>query len=228
MSIKNRKVTDASLSNAGDDFHILWTIRKALELLNSKEDGLKLIALEGLTSQENAFVDPDGDICLGVDLSEYYGANKFVDAQQLVISQLKYSTVHPSLEWTAARLCSGKNGTQEGSVIHRLSTFYMGLAQKYDRDDILKKTKIKLVSNRPVAASFLASLGKVKSLIQEDPRLEAASLKAKIAGSQIVLSDIERLEKASGLSAQNFYDFLSLLDFDDCNTDSRFTQKQDV
>src|SRR5690606_34485430 len=40
--------------------------------------------------------------------------------------------------------------------------------------------------------------------------------------------DIERLEKASGLNAQNFYDFLCLLDFDDCNTNSRFTQKQDV
>jgi len=36
--MKSRK-PDAAELNAGDDFHVLWTIRKSLELLNFSKEG---------------------------------------------------------------------------------------------------------------------------------------------------------------------------------------------
>jgi hypothetical protein len=66
---KKRSVTDASESNAGDDFHILWTVQKSLELINFRKDGLKAISIESLVNSDTAYVDPDGDVCLGVDLT---------------------------------------------------------------------------------------------------------------------------------------------------------------
>jgi hypothetical protein len=70
---KKRVVTDAPESNAGDDFHVLWAVRKSVELINFKEDGLKALTLEGAAVEDAKKVDPDGDRLLGVDLGEYFG-----------------------------------------------------------------------------------------------------------------------------------------------------------
>ena len=89
----NQKVADADLSNAGDDFHILWTIKKSLELLNFNDLGVKAINIEGVELSESEQLDPTGKNLLGVDLSEYYGEDNYIEAEKVVISQLKYSTL---------------------------------------------------------------------------------------------------------------------------------------
>ena len=50
MDRKNNIVPDAPESNAGDDFHILWGVRKSLELLNVDTFGLKAVAIEWIFS----------------------------------------------------------------------------------------------------------------------------------------------------------------------------------
>lgn len=79
---KSRK-PDTAESNAGNDVHVLWTIRKCLELLNFSKDGLKVVSIEGLTCADEKILTSDGDILLGVDLTEYYGGDSFITADVL-------------------------------------------------------------------------------------------------------------------------------------------------
>ena len=57
-------------SNAGDDFHELWTARQAIRLL-SNEDGLEAITVEGLSVSDEQGVPPDA--WDGVDCALYFG-----------------------------------------------------------------------------------------------------------------------------------------------------------
>ena len=83
---------DAAESNAGDDFHILWTVNKALNLLNFDPAGLKGISIESLSAEDEKLLNTDA--LLGVNLTEYYGGRSFKECSSVVISQLKYSTRH--------------------------------------------------------------------------------------------------------------------------------------
>src|SRR5688572_19495135 len=110
------RTPDAAESNAGDDFHVLWTIRKSLELLNFSKTGLKAISVEGLTSLDEKGLKGNSDILLVVDLTEYYGGENFEDSDQVIVSQLKYSTRHANQPWTAASICRGKKHPNKGSI----------------------------------------------------------------------------------------------------------------
>lgn len=220
-----RKIPDAKESNAGDDFHIVWTVRKSMELLNFAKDGLKKISLEGMTTIDNEKVDKEGDILLGVDLTEYFGGEDFEQASKINISQLKYSTRRKDLEWTAARLCQGKKTQYDGSVIQRLAHFFKGLIAVYSRNDVLQKTKIKLVSNRPTSESLTKAVDAIQALLTKQPEpVSMASLKKQLAAEQYL--EIERLENAAKLKATEFTDFVRLLDFSDCNAGPRIEQKK--
>ncbi len=61
----NKKIPDADLSSAGDDFHILWTIKKSLELLNFDSLGIKAVNIEGVELSESEQLDPTGKNLLG-------------------------------------------------------------------------------------------------------------------------------------------------------------------
>jgi hypothetical protein len=221
-----RKTADANLSNAGDDFHILWTIQKALELLNFENDGLKALALEGLITPDLQYVDPDGDVCLGVDLTEYYSGENFEEASRVVVSQLKYSTRHPQLEWTAARLCAGKNGKVAGSVIDRLSEFYKAHLKKFDRKDVVKKIKLKLVTNRPASSKLVGALTDLKTQIETQSTPSYTNAKNQLSTS--FQKEIERIRTSSKLKGQDLIDFLLSLDFSDCHADSRLDQHKNL
>lgn len=222
--VKSQK-SDAAESNAGDDFHVLWTIRKVLELLNFESEGLKLITIEELSPMDvkKMPIDTDGDILLGVDLTEYYGGNDISTAKRVVVSQLKYSTRKPSLPWTAARICQGKKGIS-GSIIHRLGTLFKGLYTSADREPLQEKLQIKLVSNRPAAIKLLNTIATVQSLLTSD--FTYASFIKELEAD--VAQDIDRLKKASKLNDKVFLDFLRVLDFSDCNSDSRSELKQNL
>lgn len=84
MSNSNIHTSNAPESNAGDDFHVLWSVRKALELLNTEDSALKAITVEGVLPVEAKKMDPTGFLFLGVDIAEYYGGENFHDATSVV------------------------------------------------------------------------------------------------------------------------------------------------
>jgi hypothetical protein len=224
---KKRAVTDAPESNAGDDFHVLWAVRKSIELINFNEDGLKALTLEGTVVNDATEIDPDGDRMLGVDLGEYFGGEDFESATKIVFSQLKYSTRHSTTPWSIASISQGKKSKYAGSIIHRLAEIYSGYDTKFDRKVISGKLTLKLVSNRPFSDSSAEIIKKAQAeLTKHLDGLSFAKLKAALDAS--MHEDLDRLLAASTLSATKFTDFLRLLDFDECGAASRPLLKEDV
>ena len=219
------KTPDAAESNAGDDFHIAWTVRKALELLNFEAEGIKKITLEGVTEKDAAQLEREDDSLLGVDLTEYFGGEDYQSATRIVFSQLKYSSRHPQLEWTAAKICQGKKKGSAGSIIDRLSRFFGGIYTSYGREEVLKKTTIKLVSNRPAAGVLLSAFTKVHSVLQSLPALQAFKVVTKGLSPE-EQDALQRIWKASGLNENEITDFFRVLDFSECNAGARFEQRK--
>jgi len=218
MGAKKRIITDVHEPNAGTDYHILWAIRKCLLLINFEKDGLKSVAMEGIDPEDAREVDPDGGKLLAVDLTEYYGSTDFSSAKKVVISQLKYSTRHPEQEWTPFSVSQGKKGTT-GSIIHRLATTFQGFVDKFGADTVLSKTIIQLVSNRPAQPLLQQLADAAKQLHIISPRnATIASLKKQFPKNQRA---IEKMVTASMLGSKLFIQFLSILDFSDCRSDSR-------
>lgn len=138
-----KMIPDADLSGAGDDFHILWTIKKSLELLNFDNRGLKAITIEGIEKNLSKKIDPSGEKFLGIDLTEYFGGNNFENAESIVISQLKYSTRRASENFTFSKLYEGKKSkSYDGSIIHRLATIFKTFLDEFGRDEVIKKSKL--------------------------------------------------------------------------------------
>jgi len=224
---QKRTVTDAPESNAGDDFHVLWAVRKSVELINFNEDGLKALTLEGTVVNDATEIDPDGDRMLGVDLGEYFGGEDFDSASKIVFSQLKYSTRHSTTPWSIASISQGKKSKYAGSIIHRLAEIYSGYDTKFDRKVISGKLTLKLISNRPFGDSSAELIKKAQAeLAKHMVGLSFAKLKAALDAS--MHEDLDRLMAASTLSAAKFTDFLRLLDFDECGAASRPLLKEDV
>jgi hypothetical protein len=203
-------------SNAGDDFHVLWAARRVLGLLDPKSN-LELVAMEELFPYEGE-INPKQ--LLGVDLTEYFGARDFESANQVVVSQLKYSHRNPHRNWTVARL---NRSSRRPSVTKRLADIYKGLAGLYEREHLLDVLKIRLVSNMPLGARLSRSLAAAQDQLADAPgRLGTATLLAALPDS--ASEDIGQLQKASGLGSYEFTDFLRILDLD-LGQPSRFEQE---
>lgn len=222
-----KKFNDADLSNAGDDFHVLWAIKKSLELLNIDDKGLKAVCLEDIEKNDSKKLDPTGEKFLGIDLCEYYGGEDFEKANNVVISQIKYSTNRQDQNYTFSELYEGKKSkTYKGSIIHRLASIVKPFLDKYDRNQVLSKIKIKLVSNRNVNTSHKSKINEVQEYLK--------NLDGPICFKK-VLDEIKLLKKykvtwkdpfikllnASELNSKEFTEFFKLLDFDDCGSESR-------
>ncbi|HAF34858.1 MULTISPECIES: NACHT domain-containing protein [Sphingobacterium] len=224
---KKRKVTDAPESNAGDDFHVLWAVRKSVELINLDDDGLKALTLEGTIINDATDIDPDGDKMLGVDLGEYFGGEDFESANKVVFSQLKYSTRHSNTPWSIASICQGKKHKYTGSIIHRLAEIYSGYECKFDRNIVLDKLTLKLISNRPFVESSAEVIEKTQNILSLHPnKFSFAKLKALIDAK--MHDALDKLLAASSLPSGKFTDFLRLLDFSECGVASRSVLKEEI
>lgn len=217
------KIPDAAESNAGDDFHILWAMRKALELLNFSTEGLKALSVEGVTKADESISNRDA--FLGVDLTEYYGGKDFKEASSIIISQLKYSTRTPDKNWTVSTLCKGKKHLWKGSILNRLANAFNAFYKKEPRADVIKKLSLKIVSNRPASPDILSVLSSAQQNLSKNRH--TGKLAAATAGMRAGEIDVlKKIAIGSGLKGIAFEDFLMLLDLSDCGTDSRFGQKQ--
>jgi hypothetical protein len=222
--LKRKTIPDADLSNAGDDFHVLWTMKKSFELLNFDEDGLKSIYIEGVENAISDNIDPTGTKLLGIDLSEYYGSDEFINADKVVISQLKYSTREADKNYTFSELYeSKKKDTSDGSLIHRLASIFKAFLDKYGRDVVLEKVIIKLVTNRNFNKNQLKALRAIQSHLKTNKR--KISFNTFLKDNPPFTKSLKKLVKASKLSITEFTDFIRLLNFEDCGTDSRYYLK---
>lgn len=211
---------DAQFSSAGDNFHLLWAIKKSLQLLNFKPDGLKAVSIESPGKALSDKIDPQGDLLLGIDLVEYYGGEDFYEASKIVVSQLKYSTRRPRENWTFSRLYRGKKASSfSGSVIHRLASLYKAFASEFDKTEVQSKLKIKLVSNQPINSSQYATIKSIQETIRKSQR--PFNFKKTIKGLSNYQEAFEKLLEASTLDVFTFSDFFQLLDFEECGADSR-------
>jgi len=217
-----KTISEAPESNAGDDFHILWSIRKSFELLNFDDAGLKVLSIEGIGKKESAKLDPTGSKLLGVDIVEFYGGENFQEAKKVVISQLKYSTRRADEEWTFYKLYQRKKSDKiESSIIYKLASVFKTFSDEFGREMALSKITVKFISNRNFngaqkktllrfQANYLLSDGKVTDyslLINDFSKSEKTIL--------------EKVFKATGLSVSEFADFLSAFDIEDCGASSR-------
>lgn len=110
-------------------------MKKSFDLLNCDEDGVKAIYIEGVENAISESIDPTGNKLLSIDLSEYYGSDEFIDADKVVISQLKYSTRETDKNYTFSELYKiKKSDTTDGSLIHRLASIFKAFLDKYGRD----------------------------------------------------------------------------------------------
>ncbi|MER3318490.1 MAG: ATP-binding protein [Allomuricauda sp.] len=225
--INNTSIPDADLSNAGDDYHILWAIQKSLDLLNFDKHGLKAVLIEGIEAPLSHRIDPSGGKLLGIDLIEYYSSDNFEKANRVIISQLKYSTRNANKNLTFYSLYKGKKAkSSQGSIIHRLANIYKAFRQNYGRDLVQKKIKIKLVSNRnfnPVQLSAIQEIQKELQLIGKK-----VSFNQLLKGNRKYIEAFQKLMDASGLKVTEFSDFIRLLDFEDCGSNSRDNLRKEL
>lgn len=221
---KIKHIQDADISSAGDDFHILWTIKKSLELLNFNDLGVKAINIEGVELSESEQLDPTGKNLLGVDLSEYYGADNYIEAKKVIISQLKYSTLRSNKNYTLGELWLGKKSkSTEGSLIHRLANIFKIYLDEFGRESVLKKVHIKLVTNRNFNTNHLKTINDIKAYLLK--KKGKVSFNAVLKNNPENSDSLKKLFAASRLKVTEFTDFIRILDLDDCGTDSRLNLK---
>jgi hypothetical protein len=202
-------------SNAGDDFHFLWTVRACLQMLRPGSP-LRGIQIEGVGSTDRAII-ADDDLLLGADLTEYFGALDFKSADRVVVSQLKYSTRHPGREWTAARLNAG--AAKDKAVIRRLADIVAGYLQAGSPADVLGKLRVRLVSNQPVAPELLRAVEDAQAVINSKGIRRTADLLKEL--SQTSRPVIEELYRASSARSETFVVFLAVFDLSQCGAASR-------
>ena len=71
--------------NDGEDFHLLWTARRALRLLD-KRSRLVAVSIEGCSTAEGSSQTSDTELV--VDTAEYYGHEDFLLAERVEYVQL--------------------------------------------------------------------------------------------------------------------------------------------
>ncbi len=210
-------------SNAGDEFHLLWALRRALLMLSPSSD-LKAIRLEGVSPLDQAATQSER--LQGVDLTEYYGGRDFVSAGRVILSQLKYSQRHPRKSWTAARLAAeGRRGRP--SVIRRLAEAFETFHEEGGRERILASLEIRLVSNQPIQPKLARTMDRVRDRLGGHPSaLDARRLLKSLPVGEA--EELGRLYAASGLASRRFTDFLRVFELGHLGVGERFEQEASV
>ena len=218
---KMRRLPEAPESNAGDDFHVLWAVRKTLELLDIHNSNLESVTVEGPEFHEGEVIDDTGEKLFSIDTGEYYGGETFETAEKVVFSQLKYSTRRSKETFTLARL-----SYRDKSILGKLARTFKGYYSEFGRNEVIKKVSLKLVSNRPIEDAFKCSLDNVQTYLLSKPgEVQKHQLKKEFPDLE---NEFNRIQGCADLKSVELVDFLRVLDFKDCGTEPRFVQKQEL
>jgi hypothetical protein len=182
-------------SGLGDDFHELWALRRALDMLLPSSD-IAAITVEGMLLKDEK--GAPSDTWDGVDCTFYYGDETIENAAKVVIDQLKYSGSDPNQNWTMSRLTASTAKTTNNSVIRKLAKAFSRIDQM--RPGLLDNgaLKVRLVSNQSISSAVLEALPKTAD--------NAAAR--------------DTLRRASGLGVRAFDRLCAALDFSLCGTTS--------
>ncbi|PWC26908.1 hypothetical protein [Teichococcus aestuarii] len=128
--------------NDGEEFHLIWTARRALRLLDEGL-GLRQVVVEGVSREEEA----EGVIAglLVVDTTEYFGD----PVREIRYCQLKYSTRAASEPWTAS-------GLRE--TLHGFAKRFQALADLHGPDAVAQRYRFEFVTNRPIASAVCSAV----------------------------------------------------------------------
>lgn len=131
-------------ANAGDEFHELWALRRAIETI-SPTSTVQKVTVEGVRAEdEEGSEGPEWD---GVDCAIYHGRSAD-EIDRIEIAQLKYSSANPTAEWTIARLTHSDKKKRNNSVIARLAEAYGAMAKRHQNLADNGGIAVKLVSNQ--------------------------------------------------------------------------------
>lgn len=189
-------------SNTGDQYHELFALLKILELLQPSTQ-LTAVGVEGVETDKNSHHD-----WAGVDCTLYYGGQSLESSDKVEFIQLKYSASNPAGKWSVARLVDSSAKSKNNSVIRKMANDYKEAIKSIDVENI----RIQLVSNQQAAKDIRAVLNfwDISVRTEED------------------CVNYEKLRKGAGLGKRAFKDFLKVLDFSECGTNSRFAYKEQV
>jgi hypothetical protein len=174
MAIPN-DILGAIASNAGDEFHEIWSLRKALALLDPS-GSLSAMSMEGVVSQTSC--SGDSRQWDGVDCALYFGGTSLESAERIELIQLKYSIAAPRKNWTLGRLTRNTKTRGNNSVARRLANAYTGAIKNRSGEFAEEQVSVSLVSNQPIGAKLDALLKKVtagKSSSKDAESLRAAT-----------------------------------------------------
>ncbi|WP_157895107.1 hypothetical protein [Verrucomicrobium sp. GAS474] len=177
---------------------------------------LRRVIMEGV-SREQSSQDSKGHY-LAVDLTSYFGGDTIQTADRIVIEQLKYSTRHPTIPWTAARLCESSKGP---SLIAGLARAYQGLCEKHSSEALNAKISLRLVSNQPISPEVLETLTRLQIHLRNGKTLQAFSRKADASAKDL----LTRFKKATKFKGSLFTSFVTHLDLSHCGEESRELQR---
>ena len=150
----------ALASNAGDAFHEIWVMRKALELLDP-ESRLVCLTAEGIPAADSSENNRSWD---GVDCALFYGKSEEDPFDRIEIVQLKYSPSAPEKRWAPGRFT--KNTKQKGnnSVARRLADAFDGIIKEcgLTHEDARNAVMISLVTNQPISPSLTSLVQRIR------------------------------------------------------------------
>src|SRR5262245_11984846 len=182
-------------SGQGDDFHELWALRYALELL-LPDSHYMAMTVEGLRPEDEE--GKPGDTWDGIDCAFYRGGTTLADATGVTIDQLKHSGADSGSNWTISRLSNSTSKTKNNSVLRKLATAFQAIDAA--RPELLDNAAlaVRLVSNQPISSTVLEA----------------------VAGADARNDDLKKLETAAGLTPSQFARFRRALDFTQCGQTS--------
>lgn len=182
--------TSVRSRNDGEDFHLLWTARRALRMLD-KQSGLVAVSIEGCSRfDETAAINPAELI---VDTAEYYGSEDFALAERVEYVQLKHSTVRTEEIWTAATLAT---------TIVKFAALFQQRCKEHGQDFVVARLRCVFVSNRPIDLRLQEALSR--------------RLRCEIGDEDSLLAG---WEAKAGLDSTQFLGFLRVLRLKGCEPD---------
>ncbi|MDB5377208.1 MAG: hypothetical protein JWR00_1654, partial [Rubritepida sp.] len=128
--------------NDGEEFHLIWTARRALRLLDDRL-GLERVVVEGVSREEEAEGVTAG--LLVVDTAEYFGD----PLKEVRYCQVKYSTRAASEPWTV----SGLRERLEG-----FAKRFREFAERDGAEPTAQRHRFEFVTNRPIAPAVCAAI----------------------------------------------------------------------
>ena len=207
-----RKQSGALPSNAGDQYHFVYAARRMLHMLHPRLD-LKLIQMEGVAPGDAELGGGPGSF-LAVDVTEYYGGDDSGAADRIVLTQVKYSPLHPTRRWTLSRLCARqRQGKSPGSqsVIRKLADSFHAFYGELGDQGISKLT-VRLHTNQPLLAKLKKEIVAIRDLLRDKSPKKFRSV---LQGFSCAACEVvDRLKRGTSLSYRELGHFLCQWDLD--------------